>query len=138
LTLQEYFVAQYISNQNELPALLAHCGDPWWEEVLLLYAGQTGDASALFRALLEKEEHGTMREDLFSTNLLLAGRCLAAHPTIRQRGLREEVSTGLLELLTTASHRLMRRLAAEIIAEANRVLVPAMISSTLALIHENT
>ena len=56
LTLQEYFVAQYLSNaQNGQAELLKHCGDPWWEEVMLLYTSSIRDASPFLRALLLME-----------------------------------------------------------------------------------
>ncbi len=52
LTLQEYFAATAVNDQNRFTALVSQCADPWWEEVLLLYAGQTSDASPLLLYLL--------------------------------------------------------------------------------------
>jgi predicted NACHT family NTPase len=34
LTLQEYFVALYVVDHQELNTLIAHLGDSWWEEDL--------------------------------------------------------------------------------------------------------
>ncbi|HYT41859.1 MAG TPA: NACHT domain-containing protein, partial [Methylomirabilota bacterium] len=39
LTLQEYFVAQHAADRNLTDELLEHLGDPWWDEVILLYSG---------------------------------------------------------------------------------------------------
>jgi predicted NACHT family NTPase len=102
LTLQEYFVAQYVTDHQQLDALLPHCGDPWWEEVTLLYAGYTPDASPMLRKLLGLDDQGRQQQqdDLFQTNLILAGRCLAARPTIQQIPLWETIINRLFESLT--------------------------------------
>jgi hypothetical protein len=88
LTLQEYFAATAVNDQSRFATLVSQCADPWWEEVLLLYAGQTPDASPLLLHLLGKGSTSPRKDDLFHTNLLTAGRCLASSPTIRQKGLR--------------------------------------------------
>ena len=107
LTLQEYFVALYIAEHQQLEALVSHCGDPWWEEVLLLYAGYTSDASSLLRELLGNQD-GQLQEDLFQTNLVLAGRCLAARPTIRDVSLREAAIEQMFKVLTTTPYSLIQ------------------------------
>jgi len=60
------------------------------KEVLLLYAGQTSDASPLLQHLLGLSGQGGVVDDLFHTNLIIAGHCLAAYPTVRQFSLRPE------------------------------------------------
>lgn len=78
LTLQEYFAARYAVDHQQLEVLLGKRDDPWWEEVLLLYAGCVPDASMLLQRLLA-ETHRKLDQDyydLFATDLLLAGRCL--------------------------------------------------------------
>ena len=114
LTLQEYFVAQYVNDHNELTFLSAHLDEPWWEEVLLLYAGQTYDASPLLSQLLG---HTAQQDDIFHTRLLAAGHCLAASPMIRQIPLRDEVITRLFELLTGTDYSLLRKRVAKTLAE---------------------
>ena len=110
LTLQEYFVAQYVTDHHQLEALLPHCGDPWWEEVILLYAGYTPDASPILRKLLGQDDQGRQQQqdDLFQTNLILAGRCLAARPTIQQVSLWETIINRLFESLTKTPYSLTR------------------------------
>jgi len=78
LTLQEYFAALAINDQARLTLLVEQCGDPWWEEVLLLYAGHVPDASPLLHNLLGKDLAPKRSDDLFHTNLLIAGRCLTS------------------------------------------------------------
>ena len=117
LTLQEFFVAQQIADQNKLDTLLEHRGDPWWEEVLLLYAGRTPDASPLLHKLLGHGDRRPFRDDVFHTNVILAGHCLAARPTIRQPSLREEVTSFLFEILKKTSYSLTRLQIADTLAE---------------------
>ena len=121
LTLQEYFVALYIiEHPDELTTLLQQAGDPWWEEVLLLYAGQAADASSLLQALIDSSDparQGVIEDDLFHTNLILAGRCLAARPTVRQVALREKIITRLFDLLMETPYELTREQVAQALAE---------------------
>ena len=55
LTLQEYFVALYVSDYQQLSQVFQYRHQSWWEEVMLLYAGQTPDASPLIKALFDEE-----------------------------------------------------------------------------------
>ena len=71
LTFQEYLTASYLIDRGEdgLEELLLHLRDPWWHEVILLYAGMR-DATSLISAMLAQ------KDDLFMNNLFLAARCL--------------------------------------------------------------
>src|SRR3989440_12461378 len=71
LTLQEYFVAEYINDHQKYTELLRHRADSWWEEVLLLCMEITPDASLFLQELCSQNS-----TDIFYTNVLLAGRCL--------------------------------------------------------------
>jgi predicted NACHT family NTPase len=73
LTLQEYFVAQYALDHAQLDTLLTNRGDPWWEEVILLYAGQAPDASPLLQKLLGQDTNFLLREDILY-HLNIAGQ----------------------------------------------------------------
>lgn len=116
LTLQEYFAARYAVNHDQLETLLTHLGDPWWEEVLLLYAGYISDASIMLQKLLGRDKNVPSRDDLFHTNLLLAGHCLTVHPILQQTSLREEIISALFELLLATPYRLMHEHIASILA----------------------
>lgn len=86
LTLQEYFCALALKRDRLLEPMLYHLGDPWWEEVTLLYAtAEGGDAAPLLQALLEGQD------DIFHTNLFLATRCLAGNPRISHHALRQRI-----------------------------------------------
>jgi GTPase SAR1 family protein len=117
LTLQEYFAAQYVSDNNKLDELLKHIGDPWWEEVLSLYAGYIPDASPLLRRLLANEKRQILWKDVFHTHLLWAGRCLVAKPRIVQTSLREEVIDQLFDLLGKTPFSLTRKQVTSILLE---------------------
>ena len=47
LTFQEYFTARDFAERGDIEGLLAHLGDPWWREVILLFAGLQRDATGL-------------------------------------------------------------------------------------------
>ncbi len=118
LTLQEYFAARHLASIHGLELLLEHLGHPWWEEVTLLYANLTGDASDLLARLPSPD--GEAPEDIFSSKLLLAGRCLAAQVKItRARQLRAEIPRLLQEKLYSP-FSLLQRQAAEVLAEIGR------------------
>ena len=117
LTLQEYFVAQYATDHQQLETLLEHRGDPWWDEVVLLYAGRTPDASLLFNRLLGLSDTVMLEEDIFWTNLLIAGRCLATRPIIWQTAIREKVIARLLYTLINTQYSLAQELIANVLAE---------------------
>lgn len=68
--LQEYFAAECIEHRSPLAVAIEHRHQAWWQEIIRLYAGR-GDCTELVVALLQQ------REDLFHTNLRLAGECLA-------------------------------------------------------------
>lgn len=132
LTLQEYFVAQYANEHPlELVTLLKQVGEPWWEEVLLLYAGQTSDASFLLQHLLGLAEKEIVPDDVFHTHLITAGRCLAAHPTVRQVSLREEVLSRLFHLLSSSLFSLTQEQVAGALAEIGGVSVNDRLVSLL-------
>lgn len=117
LTLQEYFVAQRVTDRNQLGLLLAHWGEPWWEEVILLFAGHTPDASLLLKMLIGQDARHPLQRDIFYSNIILAGRCLAARPVIRQSLLRDQVIDLLMDILTTTPFSLSRQQSADALVE---------------------
>jgi NACHT domain len=116
LTLQEYFVAQYITHHHQQETLLIHCSDPWWEEVVLLYAGYTSDVSPFLQALLEPTDRSLPPDDICHTNLLTAGRCLTTRPTLSQISLWDRVIERLSELLLSSPYNLTKVSTAEVLA----------------------
>jgi GTPase SAR1 family protein len=132
LTLQEYFAAQYAVDHHHLDTLLTQRDNPWWEEVLLLYAGRVPDASLLLQQLLGLTQQDVLQDDLFQTNLILTGRCLAAYPTVRQASLRGEVISRLFQALKTSPYSLTQKQAAETLAEIGSATVNEQLLSLLA------
>ncbi len=132
MTLQEYFVAQYATEHHQLDKLLEYRGDPWWEEVILLYAGYTPDASPLLQKLLGQSKEAPLRDDIFQTNLVLAGHCLAARPTVRQASLREEVVSRLFMALKQPTYSLMSEHIADALSEIGGEKVNAHLLELLA------
>ena len=118
LTLQEYFAALYVANSGQLADIIPYIGDPWWEEVLLLYAGCKTDASPLLQKLIGSKGIASLREDLFKTNLLLAGRCLATRPdAIMDTSLRPTIIAALFKELQDTPYSLQRKQVAEVLVE---------------------
>jgi hypothetical protein len=64
LTFQEYFAAKDFDTRRDVEGLLTHLGDPWWREVILLFAGLQQDATSLLTILRQHD-------------VLLAARALA-------------------------------------------------------------
>ncbi len=119
LTVQEFFVAQAATSQQQFEALFVRRNNPWWEEVLLLYAGLLPNASRLLERLLDQSEAPSEARptELFHTDLLLAGRCLAASAVVRQVALRENIITRLFTLLQNSPYSLIHQHAAETLIE---------------------
>ncbi|MEO6892813.1 MAG: NACHT domain-containing protein [Ktedonobacteraceae bacterium] len=118
LTLQEYFTARYAMQQAQaevFETLLKRLNDPWWEEVLLLYAGSLRDASPLLNHLVGQDTAAT-QDDIFASQLIMAGHCLAAHISVRQPGLRQHIIDSLFQVLTATPYTLNRQRAAETLA----------------------
>jgi len=104
LSFQEYFAAEYASEFLLLEELLKYLGDPSWEEVILLYANKVSDASPLLQKLLYGDDEQKLQEDIFHSNLLLAGSCLVDHPRIIQLSLRDEIASHLFDVLTSTHY----------------------------------
>jgi HEAT repeat protein len=120
LTLQEYFVALSVDEEpNGLETLLHHLENPWWEEVLYLYAGCTWQANRLLQVLLGRDTHGhhLKHETLFHSHLLLAGHCLAAHPFSVSSFTWHDIIEHLFEILLQTPYSLTRQQVAEVLAE---------------------
>ncbi len=114
LTLQEYFAAVSLDKGSRLDLLLANLHNPWWEETSLLLAGMLKDATPLLDAILSD------REDIFFSNLLLAGRCLAGTPRISRVELRKQINARLKTLIENERvHWLPRTQAVRTLSEAD-------------------
>ncbi len=120
LTLQEYFTALAAKEDaGKYNELLKHLEDPWWEEVILLYAGSTTDASPLLEELWKRGGYPDPPKPAayFHTNLILAGQCLAMLPAMSNNTLRKEIVKQIKTKLTLTQYQLTRRQLAETITE---------------------
>jgi hypothetical protein len=132
LTWQEYFAAAAISKSATIAAQAAPVApqgaqlelaleglpDPWWEGTTLFLAEMLEDATPLLEGILNQED------DVFRSNLLLAGRCLASKRhycatgrAIKQDGLRESIIEQLQELVEGKVHLPLRQRAISVLAE---------------------
>ena len=114
LTLQEYFAATALleRGQEGIDLLLRKRFDPWWEEVILLFAGATPDAGPLLRGMRSGED------DIFHSDLFLAARCLSGVPRISDPSLRDEILTAVREIAFSAKNKSESRRAVRVLAEA--------------------
>jgi GTPase SAR1 family protein len=72
LCFQEYFTALELNKQeDDISATIEHINQSWWEEPILLYAGLRNNAARLIKRIQKKPE------DIFYSNLMLAGKCIA-------------------------------------------------------------
>jgi HEAT repeat protein/energy-coupling factor transporter ATP-binding protein EcfA2 len=111
LSFQEYFTALELKEQEEgISTIIKHLLEPWWEEPILLYAGISKDAAALIKRI--KKE---VPEDIFYSNLLLFGKCVADADFTEPR-LREEIINELWSLYQTAEFSSLKEKAIEVLA----------------------
>jgi HEAT repeat protein len=95
LAFQEYFAAgAIVSDPNLRDRLLQpdRLFDPWWREVVLLYAGMADDATDFIRQVYSPEA-----DDLLRRRLFLAGQCIGEATRV-QGELRREIRDELLQM----------------------------------------
>jgi HEAT repeat protein len=133
LTFQEYFAAHYAAHHQELDLLVQKREDPWWQEVLLFSAGCIADVSLLVQQFLGLTHTHPLQDDLFHSNLILAGHCLAAaHAPVRHIPLSAKVVTRLFQVLKTSRYSLTQAQAAETLAEIDDPTVHAQLVQLLS------
>jgi len=92
---QEYFAAGAILHDDKLRDRLLQPDrlfNPWWREVVLLYAGMTDDATEFIRQIYSPDA-----DDLLRRRLFLAGQCVGEAARVEE-GLRREIRTELLRM----------------------------------------
>jgi HEAT repeat protein len=111
LSFQEYFTALELKEQEDgISTIIKHLLEPWWEEPILLYAGISKDATALIKRI--KKE---VPEDIFYSNLMLFGKCVA-DADFTEPHLREEIINELWSLYQTAEFSFLKEKAIEVLA----------------------
>lgn len=108
-TFQEYFAAYSLSEDADaMEFLIDRRFDPWWREVILLFAGRR-DPSDLVKRLLAE------REDIFKSSLFLAGMCIADAPSVGP-AVREETAKGIEALYWDGEFKCVCGVALEVLA----------------------
>jgi predicted NACHT family NTPase len=132
LTIQENFTAVALLEQGQpgLDIVLDRRYDEWWEEVILLYAGSMPDATPLLHGVLQlsvgkksadyEQKYLISHDDLFHTDLLLAGRCLTTAPIVSAVALRHAITGAVRTLFESGQFALDRQQAAGVLVELTR------------------
>ncbi|MHB8596826.1 MAG: NACHT domain-containing protein [Ktedonobacteraceae bacterium] len=120
ITFQEYFAAKYmvdaVKNGQALEKdFLNRWSDPWWEEVVLLYAGLTSKLSSVLIDLKSQN-----RNDIYYSNVLFASRCIAAASVQSQNEIHEVIQYLYKILQETTHEHLADRVANTLIEVANQ------------------
>jgi energy-coupling factor transporter ATP-binding protein EcfA2 len=111
LSFQEYFTASELKEQEDgISTIIEHLEEPWWEEPVLLYAGIGKDATALIKRIQEE-----VPEDIFYSNLMLFGKCVA-DAEFTEPYLRDTIVNELWSLYQTAEFSPLRRKAIGVLA----------------------
>jgi HEAT repeat protein len=111
LSFQEYFTALELKEQEDgISTIIQHLEEPWWEEPILLYAGMSKDATALIKRI-EQE----VREDIFYSNLMLFGKCVA-DAEFTEPSLKDTIVNELWSLYKTAEFAPLREKAIGVLA----------------------
>jgi HEAT repeat protein/DNA-binding phage protein len=110
LSFQEYFTALELTKQEDgIGTIIKYIKISWWEEPVLLYAGISQDVGPLVRRI-QKE----MPEDIFYSNLVLSGKCIA-DAEFTEPGLKEEIIGKLWSLYWEGEFSLLKKKAGKIL-----------------------
>ena len=116
LSFQEYLAALELRERKDYETLLQHLYEPWWEEVVLLFAGFDRDATDLILQIWEKErEDEQFKEDIFYSNLTIMGRCIA-DADYTDMEIRNKITNGLRYLYGTTEFSSLREKVIDILA----------------------
>ncbi len=111
LSFQEYFTALELREREDgLSTIIEHLPESWWEEPTLLYAGISQDATALITRIQEQ-----VPEDIFYSNLMLFGECIA-DAEFTEPPLRDRIVNDLWSLYQTAEFAPLKEKAIGVLA----------------------
>ncbi|KAF5430294.1 putative NTPase, NACHT family domain, partial [Candidatus Methanophagaceae archaeon] len=111
LSFQEYFTASELKEQEDgISTIIQHLEEPWWEEPILLYVGISKNATALIKKIQNE-----VPEDIFYSNLMLFGKCVA-DAEFTELSLRDAVVNDLWSLYKTAEFSSLREKAIDVLA----------------------
>lgn len=111
LSFQEYFTALELAEQEDgINTITAHLSEPWWQEVVLFFAGVKKDVSPLINSIREEKT-----EDIFHTNLIVAGKCMAEAECTDLLA-KEEITRELWHLYNTSDFQLLKERAISVLS----------------------
>ena len=111
LSFLEYLAGLELREKKDYETLLQHLYDPWWEEVILLFAGFDRDATELIVQIQKKEKTDErFKEDIFHSNLILMGKCIA-DSDYTDVGIRTQLVNDLWHLYRTAKYSSLKEKA---------------------------
>ncbi|VVB89818.1 HEAT repeat-containing taxis proteinF [uncultured archaeon] len=111
LSFQEYFTALELKQQEDgIATIIKYLYESWWEEPILFYAGISKDATALIRRTQK-----VLPEDIFYSNLLLFGKCIA-YAEFTENSLREEIIDNLWHLYQTSEFSKLKKETIKVLA----------------------
>jgi hypothetical protein len=106
LSFQEYFTALDLKEQGDgISTIIEHLWEPWWEEPILLYVGISKNATALIKRIQNE-----VPEDIFYSNLMLFGKCVA-DAEFTEPSLRDAIINEFWSLYQTAEFAPLREKA---------------------------
>ncbi len=110
LSFQGYFTALELKErQDGIATIIHHLPEAWWEEPILFYSGVSADASSLVRQIQKQPE------DIFYSNLVLSGKCIADAGSI-DPFLKEEIVRQLWSLYNTGEFILLKEKAIAVLS----------------------
>ena len=117
LSFQEYLAALELRERRDYKTLLHYWYEPWWEEVILLFAGFDRDATELvLRVQEKKKEDEKFKEDIFYNNLMLIGKCIA-NADYTNVEMRNQIVSGLWSLYQKGKFSFLKENAIKILAQ---------------------
>ena len=127
LSFQEYFTALELRGQADgIGTIIKHIDEAWWEEPCLLYAGISGEATDLILRIQQE-----VPEDIFYSNRVLAGKCLADAP-FTDPALREKIGQALWDLSENNEFKLVKERALEVLSRLKPVWLSDKLTRDLA------
>lgn len=107
---RHYFSAlELIDREDGLDTIALHLSDPYWEESILLYAAIRKDATSLINIIQKKPE------DIFYSNLILAGKCIA-EADYTDLFIEQEITREIWQLIDTSDFQLLKERAIAVLA----------------------
>lgn len=119
LAFQEYFTALELSGHvDRLTPIIPHLFTSWWENPILLFMGTSRNPAYLVQRIQQE-----VPEDIFFSNLMLRGKCIAEVDSF-DPPLKDEIVRKIWNLYNNGEFQLLKKRAGSVLA---RLKPPAII-----------